>query len=90
MAGRAWVRVSARIEASGQVTPLSFALDGVTVPVDRVVERRLAQATKGGGQGMRYTIRVGQAQAQLFQDDMQRWFLEEDEHVREIPRHDGG
>lgn len=90
MARKTYVRVSADTDEAGRVTPVSMVLHGVSMAIDRVLDCRQAHATKTGGQGMRYTVRIGHAQAYLFQDDDQRWFVEEDEHVRQVPHHDGG
>ena len=70
MAHRTYVRVFAIFDESGEVSPMSLQLRGRTF------------ATKAGGQGMRYTIRIGEQQTYLFQDEHQRWFVEEKEHVQ--------
>jgi hypothetical protein len=90
MGKRLYVRVSAETDETGQITPFLLILRGVKLPIDRVLDRRQAHATKAGGQGMRYTVRIGKNQAYLFQDDAQRWFVEEDDDVRQVPHYDGG
>ena len=74
MAHRTYVRVFAIFDESGEVSPMSLQLRGRTYAIDRVLAKRYAFATKAGGQGMRYTY--------LFQDEHQRWFVEEKEHVQ--------
>lgn len=82
MAHRTYVRVFAIFDESGDISPMSLQLRGRTYAIDRVLGKRYAFATKAGGQGMRYTIRIGEQQTYLFQDEYQRWFVEEKEHVQ--------
>ena len=82
MAHRTYVRVFAIFDESGEVSPMSLQLRGRTYAIDRVLAKRYAFATKAGGQGMRYTIRIGEQQTYLFQDEHQRWFVEEQEQVQ--------
>lgn len=79
MARRTYVRVFAVFEESGEISPLSLQLHERTYAIDRVLGKRYAFATKAGGQGMRYTIRIGEKQTFLFLDEHQRWFVEEKE-----------
>lgn len=85
MARKTYVRVCLQADETGKITPTSLVFQGQVLPIDQVLERRQAHATKTGGQGMRYTIRIGKHQTYLFQDDAQRWFVEEENHVRKIP-----
>lgn len=82
MARRTYVRVFAVFEESGEISPLSLQLHERTYAIDRVLGKRYAFATKAGGQGMRYTIRIGEKQTFLFLDEHQRWFVEEKEPVQ--------
>lgn len=82
MARRTYVRVFAMFEESGEISPLSLQLHERTYAIDRVLGKRYAFATKAGGQGMRYTIRIGEKQTFLFLDEHQRWFVEEKEPVQ--------
>ena len=76
MARRAYVKVVAEFSPEGAVTPLSVEWeDGRKFDVDRVVDVRRAAATKAGGQGMRYTVRISGHETYLF-DDEGRWFVE--------------
>lgn len=87
---KVYVAVSARTDSSGCITPEAFTLRGRTLRIDRVLDSRPAKETKQGGQGVRYTVAIGQARLRLFRDDERRWFVEEEEHVRQIPCDDGG
>lgn len=82
MARRTYVRVFAIFDECGDVSPMSLQLHGHTYAIDRVLGKRYAFASKAGGQGLRYTIRIGKQQTYLFQDEHQRWFVEEKEHVQ--------
>jgi hypothetical protein len=89
-ARKTYVRVAQETDENGLITPTSLVFQGVKMDIDRVLDRRQAHATKTGGQGMRYTVRIGRHETYLFQDDAQRWFVEEMDHVREVPHCDGG
>lgn len=49
--------------------------DTVICRIDAVLDVREAPSLKAGGQGMRYTCRVGERQYYLFNDDVY-WFVE--------------
>ncbi len=82
MFSKAYVQVMVAYDEQGQATPQQLTLRGKTYLIDRLLERRQAAATKAGGQGMRYTLRIGSSQAYLFRDDQDRWFVEEKDNVR--------
>ena len=72
-----FVKVRADFMPDGRIIPLMFKTeDGQKTVIDRVTEIRLAPALKVGGQGMRYTCRIGQYYIYLFHD-RDFWFLEE-------------
>ncbi len=76
MARRAYVRVVAEFSEEGRITPLTVEWeDGRKFRVDKLLDVRLAPATKAGGQGMRYTVRIGGRETYLFEDEG-RWFVE--------------
>ena len=76
MARRTYVRVLVEFDEEGGVHPKRITWeDGRRFPVERVLDVRRAAATKVGGQGMRYTCRVGEKQLYLFHDDVY-WFIE--------------
>lgn len=76
MSRKVYVEVAAIFTPDGQVMPKQIRWeDGTLFPVDRVVDIRRAAATKAGGCGLRYTIRVRGRQTYLFLDE-DRWFVE--------------
>ena len=71
-----YVSVRADHLLNGRIRPLMFrAKDGTVVRIDRILDEREAPSLKAGGQGMRYTCRVGEKQLYLFHDDVY-WFIE--------------
>ena len=71
-----YVSVRADHLLNGRIRPLMFrAKDGPVVRIDRILDEREAPSLKAGGQGMRYTCRVGEKQLNLFHDDVY-WFIE--------------
>ena len=71
-----YVSVRADHLLSGRIRPLMFRTkDGPVVRIDRILVVREAPSLKAGGQGMRYTCRVGEKQLYLFHDDVY-WFIE--------------
>ena len=71
-----YVSVRADHLLNGRIRPLMFrAKDGPVVLIDRILDEREAPSLKAGGQGMRYTCRVGEKQLYLFHDDVY-WFIE--------------
>ena len=71
-----YVSVRADHLLNGRIRPMMFrAKDGPVVRIDRILDEREAPSLKAGGQGMRYTCRVGEKQLYLFHDDVY-WFIE--------------
>lgn len=71
-----YVSVRADHLLNGRIRPLMFRTkDGPVVRIDRILDEREAPSLKAGGQGMRYTCRVGEKQLYLFHDDVY-WFIE--------------
>ena len=71
------VAVNADFSADGALKPVAVTWDdGRTFPIDRVLDVRRASSLKTGGDGMRYTVRVGSTTTYLFFEDP-RWFVEE-------------
>ena len=61
-----YVSVRADHLLNGRIRPLMFrAKDGPVVRIDRILDEREAPSLKAGGQGMRYTCRVGEKQLYL-------------------------
>jgi len=76
MSRKVYVEVAAVFTPEGQVMPKQIRWeDGTLFPVDRVMDIRRAAATKAGGCGLRYTIRIRGKQTYLFLDE-DRWFVE--------------
>ena len=76
MSRKVYVEVSAIFTPEGQIMPRYIRWeDGTVFSVDRVMDIRHAAATKAGGCGLRYTIRIGGRQTYLFLDE-DRWFVE--------------
>ena len=76
MSRRVYVEVAAVFTPEGQVMPRYVRWeDGTLFTVDRVVDIRKAAATKAGGCGLRYTVRIRGRQTYLFLDG-DRWFVE--------------
>lgn len=73
---RTYVKVRADFDFDGRIIPLKFrAEDGLPVVIDRILDIRQAPALKAGGQGTRYTCRVGEKLIYLFHVQ-KLWFVE--------------
>lgn len=78
-----YVQVNATFSADGRVTPNAIEWeDGRTFHIDRVQDVRRAASLKTGGDGIRYTIRIGETVTYLYYEDPS-WFVEE--KVVEMP-----
>jgi len=76
VARRVYVRVIVECDPDGRIRPLSVEWeDGQRFEVDRLLDVRRAAATRAGGQGMRYTVRICGHETYIFEDDG-RWFVE--------------
>ena len=76
--GKEYVKVRADFGLDGSIRPLKFRPEnGPTVVVDQILDVRQAPALKAGGQGTRYTCRVGERTVFLFYDEPY-WFMEGD------------
>ena len=72
-----YVSVTACMDEDGRVRPLSIQwYDGKTYPIDEVKDVRRASSRKVGGDGICYTVRIGNNVTYLFYEDP-RWFVEE-------------
>ena len=72
-----YVKVRADFMPDGRILPLMFKTeDGQKTIIDRILDVRQAPALKAGGQGVRYTCRIGDQVIYLFHD-RNYWFLEE-------------
>ena len=78
-----YVAVEATFDEQGRVLPTAICWDdGRRFVVDEVRDVRRAASLKTGGDGMRYTVRIGTAITYLFYEDP-RWFVEE--RIAEMP-----
>jgi len=76
--GKTFVRVLAEHDTNGGTVPLAITwTDGHKYEIDRVTDVRMAPSLKGGGLGIRYTIRVRGHERYLF-DEEGHWFIEHD------------
>lgn len=85
MAIKTYVEVGHDTNEQGQVTPRWLVFRSQRIDIGRVLEIRPSIALNTGGNGLRYTIRIGQRKAYIFLDDADRWFVEE-KVPHEIPR----
>jgi len=70
------VKVTAEHYVDGKMKPLALVwTDGKKYEVDKVTDARQAPSLKGGGLGIRYTVRIRGKEVYLF-DDEGRWFVE--------------
>lgn len=73
---KVYVDVTLRQDKYGTIVPLSVTWeDGTKYEIDRVIDVRRAAATKVGGTGVRFTVRIMGRETYLF-DDGERWFVE--------------
>ena len=76
LADRAYLGVYTYTDAQGMVRPTRIRWeDGREWDIDRVIDARPAAARKAGGVGIRYLVRIGQYQRELYFVDG-RWFTE--------------
>lgn len=70
------MEVTAKFDKDGNITPLSIIWeDGTLFEIDQVLGIRRAASLKAGGQGIRYTIRIGSNRTYLFYEEP-HWFVE--------------
>ena len=82
---KVYVAVKADFAEDGTLLPREITWeDGTKFEIDRVLDIRQAAAMKAGGQGDRYTVRIGGKQSYLFFErstnltgkNLGRWFVE--------------
>ena len=75
---KTYVRVRLEVSELGEVIPQEIIWrDGRRFVVDALLDRRPAASLKTGGRGIRYIIRVGRRERELWEDEKRRWFVEE-------------
>lgn len=82
---KVYVNVLAAFDTDGCLRPLALLWeDGRRYRIDRVLDVRSAASLRAGGQGDRYTIRVGNHESYLYFErspavagrELGRWFIE--------------
>ena len=77
---KVYVEVNADHMADGRIFPCSFLWeDGQRYEIDSVISVCPAASLKGGGAGMRYTVRIqGRVRFMFLEEDngISRWFME--------------
>lgn len=74
---KVFIKVRADHLPDGRIVPLMFKDEkGEIVRIDRILDVCEAPALKKGGQGTRYTCRIGAHELNLFHD-RDKWFVEE-------------
>lgn len=77
MAIKTYVQVGFVADELGGIQPHWLLFQQRRFQVDRVLDVRQAVALNVGGNGLRFTVRIGQRKTYLFLDDHNRWFVEE-------------
>jgi uncharacterized protein (UPF0179 family) len=71
-----YVSILAQIHMDGAIQPLCILLeDGRKFDIYEVKNKCRAASLKAGGCGIRYTVRIGERDTYLFDEDG-RWFVE--------------
>ena len=74
--GKTFVKVTAEHDTDGKTKPLALTwTNGKQYEIDRITDVRQAPSLRGGGLGMRYTVKIRGKEVYLFEDEG-RWFLE--------------
>lgn len=85
---KVYVAVAVDFDTSGQMRPKTLIWeDGHQYEIDRLLDIRPSYAARAGGQGDRYTVRIGNQEKQLFFEHNPeygktitgRWFVERKE-----------
>ncbi|MFN6432227.1 hypothetical protein EUCA11A_40840 [Eubacterium callanderi] len=70
-----YVKVMTMTEEDGAVKPLLIYWDeDRRYPVDAILDVRPAASRKAGGQGLRYLIRIGKTETEIYYEDP-AWFV---------------
>lgn len=73
---KVYVPMTILVDVDGNIRPVSFTWeDGRVFSIDRLIDRRPAASTKVGGEGMRYTVRIGALERYIYHEEG-RWFVE--------------
>ena len=77
MARKTFVQVGHETDEGGSILPRWLVFRGRCFSIDQVLDEGPAVAVNVGGNGFRYTVRIGHGKTYLFLDDVGRWFVEE-------------
>ncbi len=77
LAIKTFVSVRYETDELGGIHPLQLVFRRRPYQIDRVLEARQAVAQNVGGNGLRFTVRIGQRKTYLFLSDQDQWFVEE-------------
>jgi hypothetical protein len=70
LSSKVFVEITAKHDVNGKIRPLTIKWeDGRIFEVDHVLDLRQAASLKGGGLGIRYTCRIRNKEAYLFNDE---------------------
>ena len=70
------VTVLARMLSTGNIVPVEIVWeDGRRFKIDKVLDKQKCAGLKGGGKGLRYTVRILEEERYLFLDEYV-WFVE--------------
>ena len=70
------ISILAKMQKNGRVIPLKILWnDGRIFEIDRILDIRKAASTRGGGKGIRYTIRIKNQERYVWLDEY-FWFIE--------------
>ena len=74
---KVYVDVLLKVSSTGDVRPLVITFeDGKNYEIDRVRYACKAAATKVGGTGTRYTVKICGKETYLFAEENGKWFVE--------------
>ncbi|GHU78611.1 hypothetical protein AGMMS49992_29560 [Clostridia bacterium] len=77
---KVYIDVTEQRMKDGRLIPLKLTWeDGASYEIDRILDVRPAASLKAGGSGIRYTVRIGERQTNMFLEQMEgeaRWFVE--------------
>lgn len=81
---KVYLHVTAEFDPDGLIIPVAFTwIDGRKYKIDKVLDMKPRPATKAGGCGNRYTVRINGKERYIFleapndpRDAVLRWFVE--------------
>lgn len=73
---KSYVKVMSQTDEEGRTRPILIELHEKRYVIDELLDERQAASLKTGGQGIRYTVRIGRTETYLF-FEKPRWYVEE-------------